>query len=257
MNSKFIKHLSVTIILFASTSLAAQTLEGVITKDTLKTQAGTASQKRVVALDEETQKLLDKYRALNRKTETTRGYNRQIQELVDEQDKEITQLEETYNQIADMERDVGPMIEQMIVSIGTFIREVDAPFHMKERQRKLAKVERNFALPSYDMVAKFQQTMDLWKDELEYGRTSDAYADTLKIDNEELEVDILRIGRVALLYRTADKKRFGRWDYGSRKWVPLDPGEYQAILSEGIRVINKNAPMGLVALPVALGGGAK
>ena len=70
---------------------------------------------------------------------------------------------------------------------------------------------------------KYRRIMEAYQIENEYGRTIEAYRDTIEIEGRETTVDFLRFGRVALVYMSIDEKDAGVWDQHERSWVPLDP----------------------------------
>ena len=49
---------------------------------------------------------------------------------------------------------------------------------------------------------KFRRVIEGYQIENDYGRTIEAYKGSTDINGNQLEVDFLRIGRVALLYQT-------------------------------------------------------
>ena len=62
-------------------------------------------------------------------------------------------------------------------------------------------------------------------------------------------LEILRVGRVALLYRTLDGSEAGAWDQRQRAWVEL-PSEYRDMIRKGVRIARKQAAPDLVRLPI-------
>ena len=66
---------------------------------------------------------------------------------------------------------------------------------------------------------------------------------------ESREVDFLRLGRVALIYRSFDGSFAGAWDQRDRKWVELDRG-YDESIKAGLRMARKQAAPSLILAPV-------
>jgi hypothetical protein len=67
----------------------------------------------------------------------------------------------------------------------------------------------------------------------------------------EREVNVLRVGRVALLYQTPDLAVSGHWNVATRSWEELDSAQYRSAIQNGIRMANKQAAIDLLMLPVA------
>jgi len=86
--------------------------------------------------------------------------------------------------------------------------------------------------------------------ENDFGRTIEAYKDTLTLNGATREVDFLRIGRVALVYQTADGKYSGAWDQKSGQWIELDKGDYKNQIRFGLRIARKQVAPDLVMVPV-------
>jgi hypothetical protein len=83
-----------------------------------------------------------------------------------------------------------------------------------------------------------------------YGRSVDHYTDTLEIGGVERDVDILKVGRVALLYQTSDQSSTGVWDKSTNQWVALDD-EYRRPIALGIRMAQDLETTQLLDLPIA------
>ena len=50
--------------------------------------------------------------------------------------------------------------------------------------------------------------------------------DTIELDGAEREVDILRIGRVALVAQSTDGAETGAWNKDAQSWEELSAGDY-------------------------------
>ena len=93
--------------------------------------------------------------------------------------------------------------------------------------------------------------------ELEYGRKIDTYKDTIAVGGEPREVDILRVGRIALLYQTPDQRSAGFWNPTQGGWEPLEGNAYRGAIRQGMRMANKQASIELLTLPVAAPGATR
>ncbi len=65
------------------------------------------------------------------------------------------------------------------------------------------------------------------------------------------DVNVLRIGRIGLMYQTTDGNVSGAWDQESHGWVQLESAEYRNAILKGIRVAKKQASIGILNLPIA------
>ena len=75
----------------------------------------------------------------------------------------------------------------------------------------------------------------------------------VNIDGVDLDVNMLRIGRIALMYQTKDQRRSGVWQQdgdGGGSWVTLGGG-YGNAITKGLKIARKQAPIEIMELPVA------
>src|SRR5262249_5973203 len=71
----------------------------------------------------------------------------------------------------------------------------------------------------------------------------------IKVDDAMKVVDVLRIGRVALLYLTPDGGETGGWDAAGKQWHVF-PGSYRNAVREAIRIALERAAPEILTLPV-------
>jgi hypothetical protein len=90
----------------------------------------------------------------------------------------------------------------------------------------------------------------IYQTEATYGRTNATYPDTIAIGGAERDVNIVRIGRVALMYQTTDRQVTGAWDNNARQWVELPAGEYRTAVQTAIRVASSLDAPKIIELPV-------
>ena len=84
---------------------------------------------------------------------------------------------------------------------------------------------------------------------MEYGRKIDSYKDTILVGEQQREVNVLRVGRLALIYQTSDENVTGAFDNRKKEWVELD-GSYRNPTKKGLRIANKLATVDMLELPV-------
>jgi hypothetical protein len=71
----------------------------------------------------------------------------------------------------------------------------------------------------------------------------------LNQNGTERLVDFLRVGRVALLYRTLDGSDSGYWDQGRRQWISMGD-DYSRAVADGLRIARKEAAPALIDVPI-------
>jgi hypothetical protein len=103
------------------------------------------------------------------------------------------------------------------------------------------------------VAENFRQVLEAYKIENEYGRKIEAYDAAIDFngDGSERKVDIFRVGRSALLYKTEDGKEVGRWDSQNRSWEALDASDWAGYINTGIRIARNQAVKDILQLPIS------
>jgi len=211
-------------------------------------ELGIESQKRVDAISEETESLFTRYSNTVRQIESIRVYNRQMQELVDAQNKELASLRDQLDRVEEVGRSVTPLMLRMIDAIERFVA-LDVPFLLEERTERVAGLRQLMARADVNNAEKYRAIMEAYQIENEFGRTIEAYRGTIESEGRELTVDFLRFGRIALVYQSLDESQAGAWDVANKDWVPLD-SSFRTPLREGLRIARKQTAPDMIKLPL-------
>ncbi len=252
MNNHPLKTISASVLaacalLFGSMCFADQ-LDEVhkINKD--RTKKAQVSQARVDKLNDQRLKLLDEYKAVNKIIDGLRVYNSQLETQIAAQRKRLDELEESINQATVIKRQITPLMHRMYEGLEQFVN-LDVPFHKQEREDRLQFIRDALDNPDIPDSEKFRQVLEGYQIESEYGRKLDAYSDTVDIGGSEVNVNVLRIGRIALVAQTKDEKVTMAWDNDQRQWVEL-PAAYRNPVRQGIRIARKQATVDIMMLPI-------
>ena len=224
-------------------------LQAAIAQVAAENEASAEAQKKIDETSDQTDALLDEFRATRRRIEAIGKYNEQLQELLDAQQEEIASLERQLTDYALIARQITPLMLRMLDTLEDFVA-LDVPFLLEERKERLAGLRKLMKRADVEDSEKFRKLMEAYQVENEYGRTIEAYRGKLKLDGQEQTVDFLRVGRVVLLYRTLDGQQVGRYDAGKRSWEAL-PREYLSSIPRALRIARKQAAPNMMRLPVA------
>ena len=139
----------------------------------------------------------------------------------------------------------------MLDGLEQFV-ELDVPFHIGERRDRIAQLRDNLDESNQTPAELFRQVLEAYKIENEYGRKIDAYEDAIDIsgNGQERKVDVFRVGRIALLYRTTDGEAAGRWNNQTRQWEALEASEWSSSIQAGIRIARNQAVKDILQLPI-------
>jgi septal ring factor EnvC (AmiA/AmiB activator) len=235
--------------LIGSVAHADQTLNSILQVGEQKTKLAQTSQQKIDTIADQTASLLNDFKVVNKQIEGLRVYNSQLEKQLANQLTVISQLEESIANVTVMERQIQPLILKMLDGLEQFVA-LDVPFHKQEREERLAMLRNNQERADISVSEKFRQVLEAYKIESEYGRKIDTYKDTLNVGGQEREVNVFRVGRVALMYQTTDTELSGAWDQRQQAWVELDSGEYRSAILKGIRIAKKQASIDVLNLPI-------
>jgi len=247
--------LSLSVALMAAPVTYAASLNDIFgVAETLNKQAR-QSQARIDALTEETNDLLNDYKTVLKEIEGLQVYNRQLEKQVGNQEKEMSDLAGAIDKVTVIERQITPLMLRMIDGLEQFV-ELDLPFLLKERRDRIAALREMMERADVAASEKFSQILRAYQIENEYGRTMEAYTDEITVDGGTRIVDVLKVGRIALVYQTNDGEVTGSWNANDRAWVELDDA-FTTPVRNGIRMARKQLTVDLLTLPITAPGAAQ
>jgi len=175
-------------------------------------------------------------------------YNRQLERQIGNQEAEMTKLTSSIDEVTVIERQITPLMMRMIDGLQQFI-ELDLPFLLDERMERLANLEDMMDRADVAVSEKLSQILRAYQIENEYGRTMEAYSDTIVVDGTERMVDVLKVGRISLVYQTQDGEETGVFNSATRQWERLDDS-YRTPVQNGIRMARQQLSVDMLPLPV-------
>ena len=233
------------VILLTSLSAYSQDqLEGLLDNSLSSIETGAQDQKRINSLDDQTRELFADYQLTLKEVESLRLYNDQLEKIISSQLKEIQSI---INQLVELDyttQRVGPLMLKMINGLEDFLK-LDLPFLPKERSARVKELKEIMDRGDVATSEKFRRVMEAYQIENEYGRTIETY----RGDLNGLNVDFLRIGRVALMYQTSDGNNAGYYDPVSKSWEEAS-GSMSRSIASGIKIAQKISPPELIKIPL-------
>jgi hypothetical protein len=241
------------LVLCASSALlmplvgSAQSLSKVLDAEKQITKLAQQSQQKIDTIVDDTRKKEESYKRLLKEIEGLNIYNTLLQRQIDGQMVRMEQLSTAIDDVGVISRQIVPAMTRMIDSLKVFV-ELDVPFLVEERQQRVAKLEALLIDPTVNDAEKFRKVTEAYQIENDYGRTIEAYTDTIEIDGQTRQVEFLRIGRVSLMYQTEDGAISGLWDQSARRWEAAD--SYKNEIRAGLKIAKKQVAPDLLLLPV-------
>jgi len=217
-----------------------------ISTDSLENSALT--QEQINKLDETTRILLADYQSTSKEYESLKLYNDQVQKIINSQIQEIENILFQIEELDKTNQMIVPLMIKMINGLEDFIN-LDLPFLMDERQIRLANLRSTMDRGDISTSEKFRLITEAYKTELEYGRTIEAYRDTIDVDGVDTSADFLRIGRIALTYLTTDGSKGGYYDLNEKSFLKSS-GSIRRATEDGLKIASKQAPPALIQIPI-------
>lgn len=181
-------------------------------------------------------------------------YNKQLEDQLKAQGVAKREIIRSIGSAKDLEPQVAPLLGKMLGALEAFVK-ADLPFNKEERMASIFKLKDLMTNPEATTSSRFRSIMDIYTVEMEYGNNYEAYKEVQKVDGSDIEVDMLRIGRVALYYQTPDQKKSAMWDVANKTWKEL-PASTNRNIRKAIKVAAKTTAPELLSLPLTAPEGA-
>ena len=231
----------------------AQVLESSVKVETGINKAASTSQKRVTSLAQQTTDLLAEYRQVVRETESLKIYNDNLERVVMDQRAEVVSINQQLSGLEETNRGIVPLMLEMIDMLDKIV-ESDMPFRLEERRARVVRLRDMMDQADVTASEKYRRVMEAYQGEMEFGRTTEAYAEALPTTGQT--VDFLRVGRTLLVYQSSDQVTTGWFNPVTRQYEDL-PKRYRLEIKEGLAIAKNEKAPNLVVLPVPGAGVAQ
>lgn len=207
-----------------------------------------ASQQRIDQLDDQTTAALNDYRANLKQLEAARRYNASLVRNVEAQGRQIARMRTDIENVAGLQRAVTPLMEDMLARLGELV-EADMPFSLDDRRARVARLNQMMENPDIAVAQRYRLIVEAYQIENEYGRTIGAEKGSIDDGGTLRTGEFLRVGRVALIFKTEDDSVMKIWDADQKAWVNL-PRSYLPDVRIGLRMAKEQTSPDLLPVPV-------
>jgi|TARA_Y100000817_G_scaffold313539_1_gene309873 hypothetical protein len=235
--------------IFTAEMVAGQAVQQIVAAESRRIQLAQAAQDQIDGIVDETRSVAEEYRAVMKEVDGLLVYNTLLDRQIEDQEEELRNLRLSIDQVQFIERQVLPLLTRMIDGLEQFVA-LDVPFLIDERNQRVENLTVLLERADVTAAEKFRVVMEAWQIENDYARTIYTYTDELEIDGTPREVDVLQVGRVALVYQTADGAESGAWNQRTRSWESVGD-EYRNPIRQGIRLARNQIAPDLLLLPLA------
>ena len=229
---------------------SADSLDAIMQVGKERTVEARASQTKIDRLADETRDLLSDYKTVMKQVEGLRVYNARLERQIANQERRIADIDQSVSDAAIIQRQIPPLVSRMLDGLDQFI-DLDMPFDLERRKGNAEAVRSNLDRADVTAAEAFRQVLELYSIELQYGRGIESYSGTISVEGADREVDMLRIGRVALIAQTTDGADTRAWNNATRSWEELSSADYSAAVRKAVRIAKKQATIELLNMPIA------
>ena len=241
--------LGTTAMMLAIVSAPAQAqFQSALDQSTATANESKASQQRIDQLEDQTAALLNDYRAQLKQLEAARRYNESLGRNITSQERSIERLREDIDNVAGLQKAMLPLMEDMVERFSELIN-ADVPFNEVERQARADRLVALLDNPSQTAAQKYRLIVEAYQIENEQGRTIGNYEGDLVLDSGTLTGEFLRIGRVALIFKTPDDSTLKIWDKDASGWVDL-ANSYLPDVKYALRMAKEQTAPDIFFIPV-------
>jgi hypothetical protein len=209
--------------------------------------AAAESQARIDATLDLAQDAAQRYAQALAEADSLEQYNALLEAQVASQEQEIASIDRQLAEIDTTSRELQPLMERMVDALDQLVS-LDAPFLLEERRARVDSLKDLLVRADVAVSEKYRRILEAYQIELEYGRTLEAYRGVLEDGGEPRTVELVRLGRVALMYQTLDGGETGYWDQGQKRWLVDDA--YADEVEHALRVAKHEVAPDLLILPV-------
>lgn len=193
--------------------------------------------------------LVNEYQTKLKIVDGLRVYNALLAKQLSGQEADIETLRNSIANATVIERQMVPLLIRMLDGLAEFIS-LDVPFLPAEREARVDKLKALMERPDLTVAEKTRRVFEAFQIENDYGRTLEAYKGKLDLGDRSFDVDYLRVGRLALLFRSVGNDVFGHWDSTAGEWVLDSASQYQRNVDKGLRIARTEMAPELFSVPV-------
>ena len=226
----------------------AQGLDRAIATGEQATRRAEQVQQQINQLDDERADMVGEFRTLLQRKTAAELYARQQEAAVESQQREIASLTDQLSRVDEITSQTVPMLETLIDDLDAFI-DADLPFRLEARKARIQRLRDYLSDPAVSVTERYRQIMDAYTAEMEVGRKTDTWKETITVDGEkEVTVDMVLFGRVAMVYMDPTGRYAKRYDRETQSWVDLE-NKYKPEIENAIRIIQGKRTQDVMYVP--------
>ncbi len=231
---------------FATGAMAEEQPEAITQTIEKSIDTRKATQKKAAGWQTKKERLKSKYYQLKDALEAGQVEVKHMQDVVKRQEDFISRMQTRILEMEKMRQGLVPYLEEVVNRMEELVQN-DLPFLMDERTARVSSLRQVIHDPELTMGEKIRRVFEGLRVEMDYGKGVETIKEEIRFEGEKLMVNVLRLGRTALLMQSLDEEEVGIFQDGT--WVSL-PGKYKAEIKKAVEITQRRRPIEFVNLPV-------
>jgi len=206
------------------------------------------TQEKEDAWDSEKKALTGRYRILQAEKKRLLFEQEQNEKLLSHHRQRAVEAE---RKILESER----LRKELAAYLSTVVERVESltttglPFLASERNQRLLEIKETLLDLEIAAAEKYRRIMEALQIETEYRHTVEVYPQEIMIAGEKKMVEVLRLGGLALFWRSPDGISIGEYNCLKQEWRILDK-HYQTPINKAMEITLKQRTIEMVSLPI-------
>lgn len=231
-------------------SMAQEKSQQLIDKGLQRLDDNQVSQVDIDSVNEVTKNLEKDYLAELKLLDGLNMYNAMLEKQLRDQEGEVSVLNSSISSATVIERQIVPLLVRMVDALETYV-EIDIPFLKVEREQRVQGLRTLLENASLSTSEKCRRVFEAYQIENEFGYTIETYKGRVELSaDNQLAVEFLRIGRVALLFRDMSGNTVGHWNSNESRWQVLTDSQYKRHIAKGLKVAKEEIAPELITIPL-------
>ncbi|MFP4285156.1 MAG: DUF3450 domain-containing protein [Desulfovermiculus sp.] len=207
-----------------------------------------AVQKEVQAWSEEKRALVQEILSMQTEKKWLELQNEQHAAYIEQKENSIDRLEEQEEVAKSLRMELEPYLSEVVDKLEARV-EADLPFLPQEREDRLQFIEQSLTEYGVSLSERLRRVLEAVSVEAGYGTSVEVNDRELDIDGSPVQAQVVRLGRVGLLYVTPDGGSAGMWDRKEQEWKSLDQDRAKEV-QKTVDIIQERRVAELVTLPL-------
>jgi hypothetical protein len=244
-----------------NSTVSAHQLDSARTLTQDMNQAAAVSQLRIDESAEQTLRMQAEVDRLQEEVDNLAVYRDHLTKLVGNQVDEVASLQEQLGEIKTTRQGIVPLMYKMLEGLSVVI-DNDKPIKRQQRLTRLENLQQMMVQADVSDAEKYRRILEAYQIEMDYGTKLGVYQGTIQVSSSVdplhagrlppnlLHVELLHLGRIALVARSLDRQLYWHWFEPQNQWQAIT--EQTAEIDKAFNMAHKQIAPSLLKLPVSI-----